>query len=574
VTTYERTFTGTLTGGGSGGTITLTVLDASVTLDEGWAPYAQASVVIKHPGAAALARLSNLAARPRVQLRITSTPGGTRSFDLGLTARQVFVETGTVGLSLASDEAVMQDFAHTGLTPDLGMRPLQTSTRQIVQYVMSRALGVTTIVETNDFDFTTFYRSTNLWPFIPTTDNQRFVAGVNALVQGDSSLNSWQVIPRGTASNDTYAVVGVSMTAGKTYTLSARVGMTIAQNGGLHAYARRAAVIVTESGVERLLALTPAIPNAQGATYQRITFTVPVNVSATTVRLYSGGAQPTSGGSVNAVSFKDVFIIEGDGKAPDGTLEQYFDGDTGASTAYTYAWDGAPGTSSSTRTPRLSRSPEILIWKPGQTAWDFLSPILESAGLRFWCDELRRWHLTTPTYSLPGTVQAHAGSNLYAATDLMSRTASQSDGVPLYLDAVIIRYTWIDDLGNDRERYDVATTEGFTKPFLIERPETPFPGAGAATYLLRRYMLRRRQVPVTAAIDLAATPGMGVSIRVGDGTLLTGYLDAVTFDMGADEMPLKTKSLIETLPTAWSTLASGIPWSASPIGASWASETA
>lgn len=572
MTTYERTLSGTLTSGGAA--VALTVLDASVTLDEGWAPYAQASIVIKTPAAGVLARLSNLAARPRVQLTITSTPGGTRTFDLGVTARQIFHEDGTVGISLASDEAVLQDFAHTGLTADLGMRPLQTSTRQIVQYVMSRALGVTTIIETNDFDFTTFYRSTNLWPFVPTASNERFVAGVNALVQGDSDLNSWRVIPRGTTSNDTYAAVGVSMTAGKTYTLSARVGMTIAQNGSLHAYARRAAVIVTESGVERLLALTPAIPNAPGATYQRITFTVPVNVSATTVRLYAGGVQPTTGASNNAVSYKDVFIIEGDGRAPDGTLEEYFDGDTRATTAYTYAWDGAPGTSSSTRTPRLSRSPEILMWKPGQTAWDFLAPILESSGLRFWCDELRRWHLTTTSYAVEGIVRALAGTNLYAASDLMSRTASQPDGVPLYLDAVIIRYTWIDDLGNDRERYDVATTEGFTKPFLIERPETPFPGAGAATYLLRRYMLRRRQVPVTAAIDLAATPGMDVSIRSPDGTFLTGYLDAVTFDMGADEMPLKTKNLIDTLPTAWSTLDPGIPWSASPIGASWASETA
>jgi len=574
VTTYQRTYSAVLTGGGSAVPAPLMVTDASVTLDEGWAPYAQASIVIKTPPPAVLARLSNLSARPRVVLTITSTPGGSRSFDLGVMARQVMLGAGTTGVSLASDEAILQDFAHTGLTPDLGTRPLQKSVRQVIQYVMSRALGVTSIVEESDFDFTTFYRTQNIWPFIPQPDADKFMPGVNAIVQPPILGGSFSVQPQQTSTNDSYANVQLSLSPGRTYTLSLRIGLSIAQVGSLHAYARRAVVLVTESGVERVIALTSAAPNQQGATYYRITFTMPSNTGTAAIRLYSGGTRQTTGSSNNTVSYRDVLVIEGDGIAPDGTLETYFDGSTSPTVAYTYSWDGDPGFSSSTRTPRLNRSPEILIWKPGQTAWDFLSPILESAGLRLWCDELRRWHLTTPSYTVAGTIRAHSGTNLYAGSDLMSRTAQQSSGVPLYIDAVIIRYTWIDDLGNDRERYDVATTSGFSKPYLVERPETPFPGAGAATYLLRRYILRRRQLPVTAAIDLTATPGMGISIKTPDGTLLTGYLDAVTFDLGEDVMPLTAKDLVETISTAWSTLDPGIPWSASPIGASWASETA
>lgn len=542
MTAFRRNLTAFLSDRNGQSPVLLTDLDAACTLDEGWAPYAQADLVVKIPSLAALARISDLSTRSRVVFTVETMPppeitgpSTYRSFDLGIIARQVNHRAGTVSLALASDEALLQDYAHTGLTPDMGLRPLQRSVRNMVNYVLTKALGPTTSVqEANDFDFTTYTSARNVWSYkLGKTSYTIPAQSATALVGNDSIA----VVPNNTGV-ESFAFVNPGLQPGATYTMSATVSLPAVQQGTLNSRARRMVLVTQIGGVYRVSAQSPQVPNIAGTT-QRVsfTFTVPENVTAQEIRLYSGAQ---SNGRVN---FNDIVILEGDGLDEFGEPIGFFDGDTPATTGYTYSWDGDANVSTSTRTPRLNRSPEILIWSPGQTAWDLLKPILEASGLRLWCDELGGWHLTTSTYSRPGTVTAHAGVELYDAIDLVSRTASQSSGVPLYVDAVIVRYTWVDEKGNDRERFDVATTTGFIKPFTVERPETPFPGSGAATYLLRRYMQRRRQVPVTRSLLPSTNPGQTVTIKVGDGSTLTGYLDAVTFDFGADEMSLKTKDL-------------------------------
>lgn len=540
---FRRKVTGTLVDQNGQSYGALTILDASVTLDEGWAPYAQADVVIKIPALAQLARISDLATRSRVLLRVETlgfvydptAPSTFRTFNLGIVARQVNHREGTVGLSLASDESLLQDYAHVGLTSDMSLRQLQSSVWNMVGYVLNKALGRPLLpVESPYVDFTTYSSARNVWSYkLGKTSYLIPAQAANAFVGTDSI----GVTPNNTG-NESFAFVDPGLQPGVTYTVSADVSLPAVQQGTLSPRARRIAFITQVGGVYQTTAQSEQIPNTANASKRvRFTFTVPTGAKAQEIRLYSGAQ---ANGRVN---FARIMILEGDGLDEYGDPIGFFDGDTAASTGYSYAWDGDPNVSASTRTPRINRSPEVLIWSPGQTAWDLLKPILEATGLRLWCDEVGNWHLTSSTYSRPGTVQARASQELYAAIDLVSRTASQTSGVPLYVDAVIVRYTWKDERGNDRERYDVATTPNYVKPYLVERPETPFPGAGAATYLLRRYLLRRRQVPVTRSIEMTTNPGQTVVIQVGDGTTLTGYLDAVTFDLHEDEMTLKTKDL-------------------------------
>jgi hypothetical protein len=120
----------------------------------------------------------------------------------------------------------------------------------------------------------------------------------------------------------------------------------------------------------------------------------------------------------------------------------------------------------------------------------------------------------------------------------------------------------------------VYAPSGYTRPYLVELTETPYPGPGAARFLFARYAARRRQINVTARVDYSVTPGMQASITVPEMEAQTGYLDSVSWSLSGDEMTVVTKNLVATPATAWNQLAPGIAWSASPTGALWAAETA
>lgn len=102
--------------------VPLSVVDAQVTLDEGWSPYAQARLTCWTPPQALLDAIDP---REGVRVNLTLTqdwgteeaPYGsvyrepvTRTFDLALRGREVDHETGTMTLDLASDEALAQDY--------------------------------------------------------------------------------------------------------------------------------------------------------------------------------------------------------------------------------------------------------------------------------------------------------------------------------------------------------------------------------------------------------------------------------------------------------------------------------
>src|SRR5690606_35426950 len=76
------------------------------------------------------------------------------------------------------------------------------------------------------------------------------------------------------------------------------------------------------------------------------------------------------------------------------------------------------------------RDPDALKREPGERAWDFLSPLVNAAGLRLFCDEQRRWHLIDPAaYTVSGSLRISEGFNATEAADDIDLSAADR-GVP------------------------------------------------------------------------------------------------------------------------------------------------
>jgi len=164
------------------GGLTLDVQEATVTLDEGWAPFVQVDLTCRITDLAAMYRLDPTASPVRVTVDLEAAyadslpladlsrmwagktlgqivppgptladlsallvrpfePGGTLrpptrlSLDLSLRHRSISSDSATVLLRLAGDEAVLQDWAYLGSAPlDTGLR----SVRRLAEYVLGQ----------------------------------------------------------------------------------------------------------------------------------------------------------------------------------------------------------------------------------------------------------------------------------------------------------------------------------------------------------------------------------------------------------------------------------------------------
>jgi hypothetical protein len=529
----------------------LEITDGSLTADEGWAPFMQGSIVVKRPDAALIALMDPTSPRTRVTLVLSaSAPGGySTSIDLKITAIQEDLGPDVIGMNLSSDETLLQQYGLVASAPDRTAWSYQSSVQSIIFYVMNKAIGPSNFSITyrpTNKTFLTYAPAENLIPngsfdngsVVPWSSNGVVMtASTGYKVSGTYSM---LLNPNGT-SNDTYAEVPISVKPLTTYTASAIIA-ALGQTGTLSARARRVWVYAVIEGQVTLLAQSnQAAPNAVG-TRLSTTFTTPANIDTLIVRLYCGAPS----GSTQAVYYDNVALFEGNGFDTNGVSSLFFfDGATADDASYLYDWTGDAYNSSSTRRPLIDRGPDTLTWTPGQTAWDFLTPILQAVGWKLTpLKMLRQWAVTENEAIAPGTsLSINYGQNLYDLKNLTSRTATQDDGTPLYADAVVIHYTWVDSTtGERREAWDSAG--GGQKTHTVEYTDVAYPGPGAAAYLLERLQARKQQLTVTAAQDYSAWPGQEISISTGPSTRVTGYLDAVTWDLGTAEMSIKTKGLI------------------------------
>jgi hypothetical protein len=554
------------------------VTGVTVRLDEGATPYLSGQITMKMPALSTVAALDPNK-RPRLQivarrLFTSGTVKTTLSTRVIVTDRTVDAAAATLTLTVANEETLL-DYAPAA---DVNMSLYYDSIRNLVLRVLR------IIMPTGGINFplgpdAAYRPAVTARNIVPESGFEWALSGkwkqVNAaavIIQAYAAqgVNSLRVSPAN-ASTDSYVEIDPGLTPGRTYRISAWGSTDNGMLGEIYpGRARVLALMGNVSGVPEVLAIGSGTPITNSTPREQvIEFTIPEYAKDTTIRLYNGTNTNTNG----SVYWDAVMAVE----APYvelGTPIPYFDGDTPDDATYVYTWDGQDGVSASTRTPRVERRPEALIWRQGQTAREFLNPILQAVKLRLFQDAAANWRLVDNSYLAPLRTRMDHLDNIYSATEGGGFNARHPDGSPLWADAVAITYRWLDGRGVEQERTDVAAPAGYVKLITLTLDNTPYPGPGQAEYVRSRLIMRARQMTTRGRINFNAAPSQELTILTEHTGLITGLVDSVEFDLNADEMTVVGKALVDTPATAWNQLDTGIRWSDSPVGASWASETA
>jgi hypothetical protein len=217
---------------------------------------------------------------------------------------------------------------------------------------------------------------------------------------------------------------------------------------------------------------------------------------------------------------------------------EYFDGLMADDTHYSYDFTDDQWASPSERTPLIDAAePEALIWRAGQTALDFLAPLIQRFGLRLVCDELRLWTLRDEEYVAPGSIEVRYGVNMHRGSDAVGRDSGA------WFDARVTRYRSKSMSGAVRDIFDTfALNDPPTLVTLLEL-EAPYPGAGRSEYAVRRAQGRARDVEATRRADWDERAEQSVVIVLEDAATQTGKTQAVTFNIVDNEVSITTRTV-------------------------------
>lgn len=209
-------------------------------------------------------------------------------------------------------------------------------------------------------------------------------------------------------------------------------------------------------------------------------------------------------------------------------------------------------------------TPEVSVWQPGVTGWDYLEPVLQAGSLRLWCDERRRWKLDVAgSLDQSNAVQLSTGQNIKQAQDTKDREAG------LWYDAVVVSYSWLDTNNVQQQRYDAA---GASTPKRIRRIDyaRPYPGPGAAASVLSRAKNRGREVPITAVSDFTASATQPALVTLpSDTPELSAVVSSVVFTLPADEMRVTLRDVLDTPANSWLSDPAGATWLDVAAGVPW-----
>jgi hypothetical protein len=206
------------------------------------------------------------------------------------------------------------------------------------------------------------------------------------------------------------------------------------------------------------------------------------------------------------------------------------------------------------------------VWEPGQTAYDYLEPLIQAGALRLFCDEQRDWYLVPDNYDVPGSVNLSYLETLTEASTTISRESIE------WYDAVVIKYEYVDPAGATIIDYDSAGAPG-TKVLTLTY-NSKYPGPGAAARVLQRAEGRGRVNSISAVNDYTVTPGVSCSLTMPNADTQIGNVSAVTWELPGDTMAITTRGLLEVPPTAWIFTPSGVAWEDIDPGVSWNTYTA
>jgi len=546
---------------------TLPISEGDLTLDKSRVPFGQADITVPLMSVGLLEKL-NPFENPRVQLT-AAAENDPRVFDLVMTRRTVDHSARVVKMDLATDEALL--LAYSKLTDDQGAFSRQDSLRSIINYVLAQAIPGAALQTAGAADrpFRVLTDATNMLidpRYARTPNNGYGAANVTTLVDNTwvSSENLWGVHLYNPVTTDGFfelrnADMAYGMQAGRSYTFSATGSVRSAVGGSERVErARRLVVVALVPGGYIDLATSPQVSTTVNAdTRVSVSFTVPTNATQVWVRAYHGHTQGT-------ITWRAFRLTETDRYAGTHNSE-YFDGVRPNTTDYAYSWTGAADNSPSRRVALFSRAPEVLSWRAGRSAWDFLAGIIDVAGLRLWCDERRRWWLVDPKdYKVPGRVSVRVDN----ATDGDDTMDAGGGDAPT---GVVARFTWRDNDGNSKTKDDYAGTPG--RVMVMEFDDRPYPGPGTAALVLVGMTNRGRTQEVTVASVMDATPGQEISISLPGTNDQLGQLQSVRWDLTEGLMDLRSAGLTEVTPGSWLQGYSERTWPNAPDTDTWASLT-
>lgn len=540
MTISTHTYTAVLVGAPD---VPLNVRGGRITLDSGRAPHVQGTLDIAYPSVSTLTALD-----PRLNARIRVTADAvfptfsqSRTFNLGLRSRPTRHAEAVVSLDLASDEALLDDY-RTGVD-DRTPRTLETSLRAIVNHVLGKIGAVLAAVPANDADMTAY------WPLENLITNPRAATTTGFAEDhlGGAVTLSTEAIPAMPGSSNTGSIRGlvsgspatiivlryrVRATPGTWY--SARAGA--AKSNGAAPLNAVLQLIWKNAALDTISAATGSVAALVGNTssYRTVTGLAPAGTEYVDVALRFDGGTVAAGDAVNG---RNWMLVRGTEAVP------YFDGGSSL-TNYTLAWQGAADASTSVRTPLSpldARDPESLVWKAGDSALEFLHPLVQSEGYRLVCDENRTWTLRSESYVAPGNLTFVNSLNLTDATDTLSREDND------WYDAQATIYEWDDPTGITQTRVDYwALTPTPTKVNRVI-VNAPYPGVGRSQYAVKRAQGRGRVVQAAKVADWTARAEQPVTVLLNAAPTQTGLTESVEFDFDTDEVSIATRT-VDTLP--------------------------
>lgn len=513
----------------------LSLIGGSVSDDAGRWPRFQATIQV----AASPATLDLLDPRADARVRITVaavTAAGAqnREFNLAVREREVSQSDARVTLKLASDEALLSDFRP--LADDIVPITHQASIRAICNYVLNKAIPGAALqaAPTHDGDLTTYTDAENNFKD-PRATGVYTGAGTNIVrdavwpstVDGVThySVHMW-----GPSSSDSFAYLLPTgtmngMQVGETWVLSSTGRVALAQSGTFSPRARRLAVFMNVGGYVEVQ--SAALPTNGTAARVSVEFTIPQGCTEVFVRAYHGA----TAGEVKWSQFR--LTRKSTQPGVDDTV--YFWGGKADTSTYDYSWSGDADVSVSKRRAVIDRKPELLAWRAGRSALDFLHPLVQVLGYRLVCDELRRWTLRDENYTAPDALSIRYGVNMVEGADKIAR----GDGT--WFDAAIVRYRWADYLGVQQERIDAFAEPGAT--MAVEMIiNAPWPGPGRAQYAVRRAQQRGREVTATAVSDWRARAEQPITVMLDGAPTQIGTAQSVQFGFDNDEMTITTRT--------------------------------
>lgn len=173
-------------------------------------------------------------------------------------------------------------------------------------------------------------------------------------------------------------------------------------------------------------------------------------------------------------------------------------------------------------------------WIAGQSAWSFINPIVQKAGLALYCDENRRWQLVT-TAATSGSLALDDTSNITELTASLDRATD-------WFDAAVIEYNWNDGTASNKA-YDIYAPSGYTKVKKISYDNTPYPGAGAAQALTLRAKTRGFKYQVDAVSNYNARPRQTLTVDVTGEPIKSAITSSIRWSQPDDRMSITMRDL-------------------------------